>query len=379
MKNMKFSDRINTIKTSRTTRFIPLIQNLQAKGRKIINLAVGEPSWDTRPEIIESTKKALDEKKTKYSAVPGIPELKSKLSNMFEGYGPDNIIVSNGSKQSLFSVFQVLCNPGDEIIIPRPCWVSFAQQVLLAGGKPVFVDTKNHQLDFEKIKKAITPETKAILINSPNNPTGAVYPVKDLKKVAHLSLEHDLYVISDEAYYDFVYDGLKAESIFKFEDARERLIITRSFSKCYNMTGFRIGYLAAPVEFVKAIEKFQSHATGNVCTFAQYGGLAALGVDSKVLLDRKAELETKRNIAFEHASKAFQCIKPQGGFYLFPDISDKLKPGETSEDLAGYLLESVGVAVVPGEAFSMDGHLRISYAVPQDILIKGFEKIAEVI
>ncbi len=376
---MNFSDRINRIETSRTARFIPLIQKLQDEGREIINLAVGEPSGDTLPEIIESTKKALDEKKTKYSAVPGIPELKTELSKIFEGYGPDNIIVSNGSKQSLFSIFQVICNPGDEVIIPRPCWVSFSQQVLLAGGKPVFVDTKNHQLDCEGIKKAITPETRAILINSPNNPTGAVYPKKDLEKVAQLSLEHEQYVISDEAYYDFVYDGLNNQSIFMFADAREKLIITRSFSKGYNMTGFRIGYIAAHVKIIKAVERFQSHATGNVCTFAQYGGLAALSVNRKIVLDRQAKLEKKRDIAYQHVCKTFKCIKPQGGFYLFPDISNKLKPGETSENFAGYLLENAGVAVVPGEAFSMDGHIRISYAVSEDILISGLEKIEEVL
>ena len=211
---MKLSDRINSVEESQTVQFTRLLQHLRLQGREVIDLAVGEPQLDTPPPVIAATKQALDDGRTRYGSVSGLQELKSGLAGQFEGYDDGNIIISNGSKQSLFSIFQVLCNPSDEVIIPRPYWVSFPQQVVIAGGKPVFVDTRNHQLDCEAIERAITSRTRAILINSPNNPTGAVYPGKKLEKIARMALEHDLYIISDEAYGVFVYDGLRAQSLF---------------------------------------------------------------------------------------------------------------------------------------------------------------------
>jgi aspartate aminotransferase len=255
--------------------------------------------------------------------------------------------------------------------------VSFPEQVKLAGGRPVFVDTCNHQLDCEKIKRAITPKTRAILINSPNNPTGAVYPAEDLAGIAEIALERDLYLISDEAYSLFVYDGHKAASLFSFEDIRHRLIITRSFSKNYGMTGFRVGYIAAPHEFIQAVGRLQSHMTGNVCTFAQHGALAALGMDDHELEGWRAAMERKRDYAYRRAAELFDCLKPRGAFYIFPDVGRHLKDGMTSTEFAGRLLENSGVAVVPGEVFGMAGHIRISYAVSEDRLVSGFDKIAE--
>jgi aspartate aminotransferase len=286
-------------------------------------------------------------------------------------------MISNGSKQCLYAMFQVICNPLDEVIIPRPYWVSFPQQVKLAGGRPVFVDTCNHQLDCGKIERAITPKTRAILINSPNNPTGAVYPAEDLAGIAKIALERDLYLISDEAYSLFVYDGLKAASLFSFEDIRHLLIITRSFSKNYGMTGFRVGYIAAPHEFIRAVAGLQSHMTGNVCTFAQHGALAALAVDDHELEEWRAAMERKRDYAYQRVAELFDCLKPRGAFYLYPDVKRHLKDGMTSAEFAGRLLENCGVAVVPGEVFGMGGHIRISYAVCEDRLVSGFEKIAE--
>ncbi|QTA87094.1 pyridoxal phosphate-dependent aminotransferase [Desulfonema magnum] len=375
---MKLSDRIQSVEESGTVKFSSLLQKLRKQGKEIISFAIGEPEYETPGIVIESTKNALDRHKTRYGPAEGMPELRQELAKTYEGYDADNIIVSNGSKHSLYLIFQVICDPCDEVIIPRPCWTSFPQQVRLAGGKPVFADTnKSHQLDCEEIEKAITPKTKAILINTPNNPTGAVYPKTDLEKIARISSEHDLYIISDEAYDFFIYDGLKNESIFEFREIRDRVIITKSFSKSYNMTGFRVGYVAAHKNIVKAMSKCQGHCTGNVCTFAQYGALAALSLDGDVISQWQAELEKKRDIAYGYASKLFHCIRPQGAFYLFPDISNYLKNGETSEDFAADLLEKTGVAVVPGEAFGMAGHVRICYAVPENMLRKGFEKIAE--
>jgi aspartate aminotransferase len=274
-------------------------------------------------------------------------------------------------------MFQAICDPMDEVIIARPYWVSFPQQVKLAGGRPVFVDTNDHQLDIEKIEQAISPKTRAILINSPNNPTGAVYPMHELAKIAELALKHNLFIISDEAYSAYHYDGLRAESMFALEEIRPRLIVTRSFSKGFNMTGFRIGYVAAASEIIAALNKLQSHVTGNVCSFVQYGALAALETKDSELVGWREDLQRKRDFAFSKISRLFNCVRPQGAFYLFPDVSPHLGNGATSADLARRLLEETGVAVVPGEEFGTPGHIRISYAVSQDDLASGLAKITE--
>ncbi|MEJ2283986.1 MAG: pyridoxal phosphate-dependent aminotransferase [Desulfobacterales bacterium] len=374
---MKLSDRINSVEESQTNQFTRLLQQMRRQGREVINLAVGEPQLDTPQVVIESTKRALDQGMTRYGTVSGLQELKSGLAGQFDGYDDRNIIISNGSKQSLFSIFQVICNPSDEVIIPRPYWVSFPQQVMVAGGKPVCVDTCHHQLDCDAIEQAITPRTRAILINSPNNPTGAVYPEEDLKKVARMALEHDLYIISDEAYYLFVYDGQKTPDLFADKRIRDRLIVIRSFSKTYNMTGFRIGYMAASSDIINAIGRLQSHLTGNVCSFAQHGALAALDLDEYLFAEWRDDLEKQRDYAYGRASDLFDCIKPRGAFYLFPNVAPHLKKGMTAVDLASHMLENFGVAVVPGEAFGMPGHIRISYAVSENNLVSGFDKIAE--
>ena len=374
---MKLSDRINSVEESRTVQFTRLLQHLRRQGREVIDLAVGEPHLSTPPPVIEATKRALDDGRTRYGTVSGLQELKSGLAGQFEGYDDSNIIISNGSKQCLFSIFQVICSPLDEVIIPRPYWVSFPQQVIIAGANPVFVDTRHHQLDCEAIERAISTRTRAILINSPNNPTGAVYPGKELEKIGRMAIEHDLYIIADEAYGMFVYDDMPAESLFDFKMIRDRLVVIRSFSKAYSMTGFRIGYMAAPPEIITAVGRLQSHLTGNACTFAQYGALAALDMDDSILAGWRDELEEKRDYALGRTRQLFDCLKPGGAFYLFPDVSRYLKDGVTAVDLAARLLEDCGVAVVPGEAFGVPGHIRISYAVSGEYLERGFNKISE--
>ncbi|MEJ2170092.1 MAG: pyridoxal phosphate-dependent aminotransferase [Desulfobacterales bacterium] len=374
---MQLSHRINQIEESGTVQFTLLLQQLRKQGRDVIDLAVGEPPFDSPSTVIEATKKALDEGCTKYGPVAGLPELKSELAQQFDGYDEKNIIIANGSKQCLYSIFQVICDPGDEVIIPRPYWVSFPQQVKLAGGRPVFVDTHNHQLDCERIEAAVSPRSRAILVNSPNNPTGAVYPAQDLFEIARIAIRHNLYIISDEAYSFYVYDGQKAESLFEIEELRSRLIVTRSFSKGFNMTGFRLGYMAASRDIIAAVNRLQSHLTGNVCTFVQHGALAALKMKDEDTCGWRLDLEKKRDYAYRKTSAWFDCIKPCGAFYLFPDVSGRLENGMTSADFARRLLENHSVAVVPGEEFGMPGHIRISYAVSRDSLESGFTRIAE--
>ena len=376
---MRLSDRIAAVTESKTVQFTSLLARRAAKGLPVINMAVGEPEHETPLSVVAATKQALDEGKTRYSPVQGIKALKSRLSEQIENFDEENIIVCNGSKQALYAIFQTLCNPLDEVIIPRPYWVSFSEQVKLASAVPVFVDTVAHQLDCRAVSEAVTDRTRAIIINSPNNPTGAVYPFKDLRKIADIAVSRDLFIISDEAYCAFLYDDGLAEGFSSMEDIRDRLIVVRSFSKTYGMTGFRVGYVAAPREIISGLTRLQSHLTGNVCTFAQEGALAALSLDPLLMEENRERLEEKRDLAYGYACRFFDCIKPGGGFYLFPDVSRYLKEGRTSEGFAAYLLEKKGVAVVPGEAFGMGGHVRISYAVPEKELTAGFKKIASVL
>ncbi|BBO69593.1 aminotransferase [Desulfosarcina alkanivorans] len=379
MKDLKLSTRIQRIEASKTARFIPLIEALKRQGRPVISLAIGEPAVDTPGPVVEATKRALDLQQTRYSDMAGLSALRTALAGRFAGCGPENIVVFNGSKQALYSIFQILCDPGDQVIIPVPCWVSFAEQVKLAGGEPVFVGTRDHQLDLDAIASAVTAKTRAILVNSPNNPTGAVYPRRDLEGISRLAQEHDLFVVADEAYDFFVYDNLANTSLFDLEAVRDRLIVTRSFSKHYAMTGFRVGYALAPPAVAAAMVRLHSHLTGNVCTFAQHGAMAALEMDDGLLIRRRADLQRKRDLAFDQVAGIFPCIRPQGAFYLFPDISGHLKKGETSGDFAARILEETAVAVVPGEDFGMDGHVRICFAAPDDVLMEAFKRIREVL
>ena len=376
---MKLSRRIQTIEGSRTARFIPLLEKLSGEGRAVISLAIGEPNVDTPQPVIEATKRALDQQQTRYSDIAGLDDLKADLAKRFAGSGADNVVIFNGSKQALYTLFQTICDPGDQVIIPVPCWVSFGEQVKLAGAAPVFVATCNHQLDVEAIAAAVTASTRAIVINSPNNPTGAVYPRKDLERVARLAIERDLILVSDEAYDFFVYDGLPCPSLYDLEMVRERLIVTRSFSKHYAMTGFRVGYAVAPAAVAAAMVRLHGHLTGNVCTFAQHGAMAALQMDEALLFQRRMDLQRKRDLAYDLATRHFACIRPQGAFYLFPDVSGHLRRGERSQDFAARILDETAVALVPGEDFGMDGHVRICFAAPDDRLQEAFKRIGEVL
>jgi len=376
---MRFSDRMAAVQASRTVQFTSLVAESMAKGVPVINLAVGEPEHGAPAPVVAATKQALDEGKSRYSPVQGIKTLKSRLAEQFKGYGEENIIVSNGSKQALYAIFQVICNPGDEVVIPRPYWVSFSEQVKLASAIPVFVDTVSHQLDCQAVSEAITHRTRAIIINAPNNPTGAVYPFEALRKIAGIAVSKNLFIVSDEAYHAFVYADPPQDDFYSLPDVRDRLIVVRSFSKTYGMTGFRVGYVAAHRDVITTLGRLQGHLTGNVCTFAQEGALAALSLESSFIKENCRQLKKKRDMAYDYASRYFDCVKPDGGFYLFPDVSRYLKTYQTSEALAAHLLQNAGVAVVPGEAFGMGNHIRITYAVPEQELIAGFERIANVL
>lgn len=374
---MRLADRISEAAASGTVQFTSLIHQLRKEGRQIINFAVGEPFFETPAAVVEATRKALEEGRTRYGDVKGLSALCRAVAAQYPGCSDSRVVICNGSKQALYNTFQVMLNPGEEVIVPRPYWVSFVEQIKLAGGRPVPVDTRNFQLDLDRIEAAVNERTRAILVNSPNNPTGAVYPADALQEVARIAAANDLFIVSDEAYDHFVYDGGRHAGFYGIEEAHDRLVLSGSFSKRFSMTGFRVGYVLGPEAFIRAITKLQGHATGNVCTFAQYGALAAMNISEDFLESRRREMESKRDMAFALAEEKFDCIKPQGAFYLFPDVSSHLKALENTQQFAARLLRDAGVAVVPGTAFGLEGHVRISYAVPEESLLEGFKRIVE--
>lgn len=379
---MKLSQRVLNIEESKTTGLMDLVQRMQAAGIEVIPFHAGEPDFASPEPIVQATIAALQRGKTKYSAVPGLPDLRKAIAQKLQrdhGIHAEvgNILVTNGSKQALYNVFQAICNPGDEVIIPSPYWVTFPEIVKLAGGIPVFVETQNHQLDLEKIEAAITPRTCAILVNSPNNPTGAVFSETSLRAVGALALKYQIYVVSDEAYAGLTYDGAQHVSLAALDPAFAPWVITtQSFSKDYCMTGFRIGFVVADKPLIQAINNLHSHLTGNVCTFAQYGALAALDMDPAIMQQIQKIFQHRLEVAWPLCTDLFPCIKPQGAFYLFPKVEKYL--GERFADdnaLAEYLLKQAHVAVVPGSSFGAPGHLRLSFSTSEEKIRTGFARI----
>lgn len=378
----KLSERTLNIAESTTTKLMGEVQQRKAAGEKIISFNAGEPDFDPPEVILKATEHALLNGKTKYGAVPGEAALRQAIAkklNTDNGMDvtAEHILVANGSKQILYMIFQALCNPGDEVIVLKPYWVTFPEGIKLAGGVPVFVDTIDHQPDLDAIKAAITPRTKAILVNSPNNPTGAVYPRETLQAIGELAVAHEIYVISDEAYEGLVYHGAKHISMASLSaDIARWTITTQTFSKSYCMTGFRVGYLAADVSVVKAINKMNSHLTGNVCTFAQYGAVGALEADPTIFQDMQKTFERRFELAYPLCQEIFSCVKPTGAFYLFPDVSEYLGERFADDDaLAAHLLREAKVAVVPGSAFGAPGHLRVSFSTSEADIAQGFAQI----
>ncbi len=376
------AQRVYDLKESSTVRLTGIIQKLETEGRKIFNFAVGEPDSSTSPVVIAATQKALQENKTRYSTVSGVAEFKKALCDYYKDgldYTPSNVLITNGSKQTLYNIFQVICNPGDEVIIPRPYWVTFPQQVILAGAKPIFLNQVEHQLDLAHLEEVLSPRTKAIIINSPNNPSGAVYPRKTLEKIAELALQKNIYIIADEAYEFLLYDQREPFSISTLgSEIRERTITVKSFSKSFCMTGFRVGFAFAEKHLIQAMTKLQGHTTGNVCTFAQYGALAALSLPPAFLQSQQEIFEKRRNVAWELCQKIFPCIKPAGAFYLFPDVSSLTQTRfANDQELAEYILEESGVATVAGSSFGLDNHLRISFPYTEETLRAGFAQICK--
>jgi aspartate aminotransferase len=380
---MKFSNRALAVSESETLRLSNLATRLRQEGRDIISFLEGEPDLPTPESVIEATIAALRAGYTRYSSSTGLAELKSVIVEKLRrdnniAVTVDNILVANGAKQVIYEVLQALCGPGDEVIVPQPCWVTFPEAVKLAGAQPIAVNVSHdHQLDLDALQKAITSKTKAIIINTPNNPTGAVYGEDSLHRLVDLAQQHDLVIIADEAYEALIFDGQRHISIASLSaQAAARTVTIQTCSKSFSMTGFRIGYMAAPPEITRAVARIHSHVTGNACTFSQYGAISALKLGPEHRQKWCAAHELRRDVAFTLARALFDCVKPEGGLFLFADVRRHLGARfKNSATLAHHFLESAGVATVPGEAFGREGYLRLSFSASENVLRDGYARI----
>jgi aspartate aminotransferase len=382
------SKRISSISESASVKLAGEISTLRSQGEKIIGLHIGEPDFLPEPQVAAAITKALNEGKVRYSQVAGeIPLRKkiveSELKNSPINLNIENIVVSNGSKQSLYNIFQTICDPDDEIIILAPYWISFPESVKLAGAVPkiIFLD-KDLQPDLELIKRSITKKTKGLIINNPSNPTGVIFKKNLLREIGELALKHDFYIISDEAYDGLIYNKNEYSSFFHIDPRFFSHVITaKTFSKTYAMTGHRIGYTIASKHISAALTKLQGHLTGNNCTFVQYGAIGALDISQDHLNQQCDEFKQRRDFCYAKISSILPCVKPDGAFYLFPNVESFLRQGESAKELCEDILKQTKVAVLPGDAFGRPGFIRIAFTVAineleqaMDLLINFFNK-----
>lgn len=358
---------------------------MKAEGIDVCGFGAGEPDFDTPDHIKAAAMASIEGGFTKYTPSSGIPDLRTAIAEKFAAdngieYKPNQVIVSNGAKHSCFNAVLATCEPGDEVIIPAPYWLSYPEMVRLAGAEPVFVQTREEndwKMTAEEFENAMTPRTKMVIINTPGNPTGSVYSKEELEQLGEVALEEDIYILSDEIYEKLVYDDAKHVSIASLsEDIYNLTITVNGFSKAYAMTGWRLGYLAAHDDVAKAIDSIQSHSTSNPCSFAQKGGIAAIRGDQQPVEDMRQEFDMRRQ--YMHGRLAAMhnvtAVKPLGAFYVLANISGL---SLTSTNFADRLLSKYNVAVVPGIAFGDDRTVRLSYATSMDIIKNGLDRFEE--
>ncbi|MEG4027964.1 MULTISPECIES: pyridoxal phosphate-dependent aminotransferase [unclassified Microcoleus] len=380
---IKLAARVGEVSPSITLAIAAKAKAMKAEGIDVCSLSTGEPDFDTPEHIKAAAKQALDAGKTKYGPVSGEPLLKAAIARKLRddnnlNYQPENIIVTNGGKHSLYNLMMALIEPGEEVIIPAPYWLSYPEMVKLASGKPVIVRTDastGYKITPEQLSGAITPKTKLFVLNSPSNPTGMVYTPAEIKALAEVIVDRDILVVADEIYEKIIYDGAQHVSIGSLgKEIFDRTLISSGFAKAYSMTGWRIGYLAGPIELIKATSTIQGHSTSNVCTFAQYGAIAALESSQESVETMRLAFAERRQVIFEllDAVPGISCIKPDGAFYMFVNIS---KTGMNSLEFCDAFLEQQQVAVIPGIAFGADDHIRLSYATDLGTIKKAVERL----
>ncbi|MBV9489940.1 MAG: pyridoxal phosphate-dependent aminotransferase [Verrucomicrobia bacterium] len=382
---MQLSSRATSLTPSLSLSVDSKAKAMKAEGIDVCSFGAGEPDFDTPEHIKAAAIAALEAGFTKYTPSSGIPELRQAISdklledNELE-YKPSQVIVSAGAKHSCYNAILATCQPGDEVIIPAPYWLSYPEMVRLAGAEPVFVPTSEEngwKITAEEFENAMTPRTKMIILNSPGNPTGVVYSREELEALGTVAVEEEILILSDEIYEKLVYDEAEHVSIASLNSNFYNLTITvNGFSKSYAMTGWRLGYLAAPDAIAKAVDSIQSHVTSNPCSFAQKGAVAALKGDQQPVADMRDEFNLRREYMSDRLSKIpnVSFVRPSGAFYILVNIQ---KLGLTSQNFADRLLSKASVAVVPGIAFGDDRTIRLSYATSLDIIKKGLDRFEE--
>lgn len=390
---MNVSRKVKEISPSLTLEITAKAKKMKAEGISVIGFGAGEPDFNTPEYIIDSAKKALDTGFTKYTPASGMPELKKAICKKFETdnglkYSPEQIVVSSGAKSSLYHAICAMVEEGDEVLLPSPYWLTYPELIKLAGGKCVFVKAEienGYKVTAEQIENAITPKTKCLILNTPNNPTGAVYGEEEIRAIAKVCEKHKLSVISDEIYEKLVYGGAKHFSIASVSDyMKENTVIVNGMSKTYSMTGWRIGYVAGPVDVIKAMSSMQSHTTSNANSIAQYASVTALTDPrgEEFIASMQKTFDERRKYMFERIKnvKGMKCSEPQGAFYVFIDVSSFFGKSVNGEKVVGSLSFAeqalkFGVAVVPGVAFGDDNCIRLSYAVSMDDIKTGLDRL----
>jgi len=391
---MLLSSRLQKLQPPATIAMTQKAREYKQQGKDVISLSIGEPDFDTPDFVKDAAKKAIDENYSHYPPIAGYPELRDAISRKFKRdnnleYNTSQIVVSTGAKQSIYNAFQVIINEGDEVIIPTPYWVTYADIVQLAGGVPVFVETSienEFKASAEMIERKISTKTKAIIYSSPCNPSGSVYTFDELKSIAELAQKHDLIIVSDEIYEHIVY-GEKPISIASFPEAYDRTITVNGLSKAYAMTGWRIGYIGAPQWIAKACDTLQSQVTSGANSIAQRAAIAALDADLSETEYMIEAFAKRRDLMMNLAKEipGFKVTEPKGAFYLFPDVSElfgKTFQGVTiqnSDDLANLILDKAYVSTVPGSAFGSENCLRFSYAASEENLTEAMRRIKELL
>lgn len=381
--NYRISKHASSLSPSLTLAIDAKAKQMKAEGLDVVGFGAGEPDFDTPQHIKDAAVKALADGFTKYTPSSGTPELRQAIADKFKRengltYKPSQIIVSCGGKHSCYNTILATCQEGDEVLIPAPYWLSYPEMVKLAGASPVILTTSD-QTEFkvtaEQLRAAITPRTKLFILNSPSNPTGSVYTAAEIRALGEVCVEKGVLIMSDEIYEKLVYDGMEHASVAAFSpELLEHTILVHGFAKAYSMTGWRLGFLAAPEPIAKAIDAIQSHSTSNPTSFAQKGAVAALNGPQDHLKIWLAEYSKRRSYAHQRLNSipGISCVNAKGAFYLFPNIS---KLGLKSADFCAQLLEREKVAAVPGIAFGADDYMRISYATSMANIEKGLNRI----
>jgi len=387
---MDISERMKQIAPSMTLAVDAKAKKLKEEGQDILNFGAGEPDFNTPASICEAAKKAIDAGDHKYTPVPGTLELRKAIAGYLDReykvkYEPTEIVASCGAKHSLYNVFMALVNPGDEVLIPSPFWVSYPEQVKLAGGTPVFVEcpeSAEFKLTPEALKAKITPKTKVLILNSPSNPTGAVVGRKDMEGIAELALKHKFWVVSDEIYAKLVYGEEHVCFPSLSKEVAAQTILVNGMSKAYAMTGWRLGYAAGPANVMKGISDLQGQSTSNPAAIVQKAGVAALAMPDAEIQKMVAIFQKRRDMIVEglNAIPGVKCLKPAGAFYVFPNMKGLLKPGRSnSMELSEFLLDKAKVALTPGIAFGAEGYMRLSYATSEKVILEGLKRIREAV